>query len=220
MYKTIFLETLKGKSLSRTLQNIFLSKIEISGQTMDLGARSKKSSYYRFLKIKPDTIVIFTDLHPTQEGVLKLDLIKKFPVQENSKDFLLLNNVLEHIFEYQTCIDESFKALKPGGKLIGVVPFMRGIHLDPDDYFRYTSSSLKKIFKNSGFTHVEITPLGFGPISTGVSQYAWIARIKLLTAAILMVSIFADKILNKMFKHNDLLKAKNNPLSYSFVCTK
>ncbi len=44
----ILLELLRGKTISRILQNLEFSKILLTGNGIDLGAKSKKSSYYRF----------------------------------------------------------------------------------------------------------------------------------------------------------------------------
>ncbi len=219
IFRTIISETLKGESLVRTLQNLSLSEIEIEGNVADLGSKSKNSSYYRFIKSKPNTNIIFTDFNPREEGILKIDLEGKFQIESFSKDFLLLNNVLEHLFNYQNCIDECFRILKKDGYLVGVVPFLYRVHLDPDDYFRYTESSLMKIFGNAGFSNILIKPLGFGPMSAGASQYAKVFKIKFI-AIIYIISISVDKILNKIFKNNKSIRSNNFPLSYLFICKK
>ena len=100
MYLTIFSETLKGKSLSRTLQNLALSQIEISGNIVDLGSKSSSSSYYRFIKVESGANIVFSDLQPTKEKnkkIIKIDLEKTFPIKSSTKDFLLLNNVLDTV---------------------------------------------------------------------------------------------------------------------------
>jgi len=145
--KIIFMEILRGKSLGRVLQNIAFSHITVSGRGIDLGSKSNSSSYYRFLNVEKDTKIIFTDLYPKAKEVLELDLEKEFPIPDNSQDFLILSNVLEHLYDYEFCVRESYRVLKNSGRLIGSVPFLHQIHYDPDDYFRYTKSSLTKIFK-------------------------------------------------------------------------
>lgn len=220
MYKTIFTETLKGKTLSRTLQNLALSQFEISGDVIDLGSKSKKSSYYRFIKIKSGTNLVFADLYSTKDAMIKIDLEKSFPIQDEAKNFILLNNVLEHLFYYQICIEECFRILKRGGCLIGVVPFIHRIHPDPDDYFRYTKSSLEKLFYEAGFQSVKIKSLGFGPVSAGLEQFACIAKIKIIIALAYIVAIFIDKLLNKIFKNNNAVRPDNFPLCYLFICKK
>lgn len=220
MLTTIFKETLKGKSLERTLQNLALSSVTLSGCGIDLGCCSNKSSYYRFLKQEKGTSILFTDLYPASQGVLKVDLEKPFPVPAESQDFLLLNNVLEHLYHYQTCVEQCFRVLKKGGRLIGVVPFLHRIHPDPDDHFRYTDSTLKRLFTEAGFSSVKVQALGFGPFSTSAAQFAMLFRVKFLIALIYLFTIGIDRLLNKIFRKNQALQAHNYPLNYFFVCQK
>ncbi len=220
MLYTIFKETLKGKSLERTLQNLALGSITLSGSGIDLGCCSNKSSYYRFLKQEAGTKILFTDLYPQSAGVLKVDLEKPLPVPDESQDFLLLNNVLEHLYDYRTCVEQCFRVLKTGGKLIGVVPFLHRIHLDPDDHFRYTDSTLKRLFTEAGFKSVKVQALGFGPFSTSAAQCAMLFPVKIFIAFLYISTICFDLFLNKIFKKNQALQAHNYPLNYFFVCQK
>jgi SAM-dependent methyltransferase len=220
MLYTILKETLKGKSLCRTLENLALSSVTLSGSGIDLGCGAKKSSCYRFLKQKPGTKILLTDLYPASEGVLKLDLEKPFPLPDDSQDFLLLNNVLEHLYDYQTCVQQCFRVLKKDAVLSGVVPFLHCIHPDPDDHFRYTESTLKRLFTEAGFQTVKIQALGFGPFSSSAAQWALLSPLKSLTAAFYLLGIGLDRSLNKLFKKNSALRIEQYPLAYFFVCQK
>ena len=55
-------------------------------------------------------------------------------------------NTLEHIDNYQNFMINVSSSLKKGGRLEGCVPFLYPFHKDPDDFFRYTDTALKKIF--------------------------------------------------------------------------
>ena len=220
MFKILFSEMLKGKSLLRTLTNIWVSTITIAGNGIDLGARNNKSSYFRFIKKTDDCHLQFTDLDPQSTEVIKIDLEKKLPIESESQDFLLLMHVLEHLFDYQNCANESFRILKPNKRLIGCVPFLCQIHLDPDDHFRYTQSSLNKIFTNAGFSKIEVVPLGFGPFSSGVSQYVGVFKFKIIVFTITYFAILIDKLLNKLFPDHHRLKPQNFPLAFGFIATK
>lgn len=220
MFRLILSEMLKGKSLLRVLTNQWISSITISGKGVDLGARNNKSSYFRFIKKTDDCQLQFTDLNPIGVEVIKIDLEKILPFESDSKDFLLLITVLEHLFDFQNCANESFRILKPGKRLIGCAPFLYQVHLDPDDYFRYSESSLIKIFSNAGFSNVEVTPLGFGPFSSGVSQFAGVFKFKIIVFTITYFAILVDKFLNKLFPNQNRLKPQNFPLAYGFIATK
>lgn len=220
MFKLLLTEMLKGKSLLRTLTNDWVSNLRIEGQGIDLGARNSKSSYFRFIQKSPDCKVLFTDLDPQEDKVIQIDLEKKLTLPENSQDFLLLMHVLEHLFDYQNCINESYRILKPGKQLIGCVPFLYQVHADPEDHFRYTQTSLQKILQKAGFQKVEIVSLGYGPFSTGVSQYAGVFKFKIIVFFITWCSILLDKFFQKIFPNNNRIKAENFPLAYGFIANK
>ena len=48
---------------------------------------------------------------------------------------------------------------------MGCVPFLIPYHADPDDYFRYTHSSLERILRQTGFDNIKITKLGEGGLA-------------------------------------------------------
>jgi len=220
MFKLLFFEMLKGKSLLRTLTNQWVSKISISGNGIDLGARNNKSSYFRFINKDENCHILYCDLDPQTSDVIKVNLEEKIPIESETKDFLLLMHVLEHLFDYQNCIDECYRILKPSKPLIGCVPFLYQIHMDPDDNFRYTASGLSKIFEKAGYSKVEVFPLGFGPFSAGASQYAGVFKIKVFVFSIVYVSVLMDRILNKFIPNHHRLKPANFPLAYGFIATK
>lgn len=219
LYTTIFKETLKGKNLTRILQNRSFQEIQLSGKGIDLGAKSNSASYYRFLQVGDTVDIQYTDLNPSSEDILQVDLEKHIPVEDDSQDFLILNNVLEHLFEYQSCVDECYRVLNSGGELIGVVPFLYKVHPDPDDFFRYTESSLQKIFKRAGFTEVAIAPLGFGPFSAGVTQFERIIRPRFLLAVSYVIAVSIDRFLSRYAARFPSVRADRYPLSYLFVCS-
>jgi len=76
----------------------------------------------------------------------------------NIYDVIVLTEVLEHVEKYQKLTDEIHRVLKKGGRGIITIPWSARYHYIPWDYFRYTPSSLKKIF--SKFSTVEIKPRG------------------------------------------------------------
>jgi len=220
LIKTLWKEILRGKTLLRTLTNLWASSIILKGNGVDLGARNGKSSYYRFLKKDDDCNLMFSDLNPQSDDVLQVDLEKTIPLENESQDFLILIYVLEHLFDFQNCANETCRILKKNGKLYGSVPFLYQIHPDPDDNFRFTKSSLEKIFKQAGFSNIRITNLGFGPFSAGISQYVGVFKIKVLIFVITYFGIILDTLINRLFKNHPRVKAENFPLAYAFEAEK
>lgn len=68
---------------------------------------------------------------------------------------MIAMNILEHVYNYNLFLPEVYRILKPDGILVGCVPFLIPYHAVPDDYFRYTHSSLERILRQTGFDNVK-----------------------------------------------------------------
>jgi SAM-dependent methyltransferase len=64
---------------------------------------------------------------------------------DNSVDAFLSMFALEHIYDYGAVIEESYRCLKPRGRMLLAVPFLYYYHGAPDDYFRFTDSALDRM---------------------------------------------------------------------------
>ncbi len=216
----IWRETLLGKSLGRTLVNAAFSGISLNGSGIDLGAKNGSSSYYRFFNLGKETKILFSDLHSDSPNVLKIDLEQRIPVNDGSQDFLILANVLEHLYDYQTCVSECARVLKPGGCLVGCVPFLVQVHPDPDDFFRYTSSSLRRIFSEAGFTKIKIESLAFGSFSAATSLAAPMLRFKPLISLCSVLAVLIDRLAKRLFPKRVRSSSPYYPIQYFFLCYK
>jgi SAM-dependent methyltransferase len=85
-----------------------------------------------------------------------LNMARPFP--NGSVDTVFSVSVLEHLWNPQMLLAESFRMLRPGGKLVLQVPFQWGVHEAPYDYFRYTSYGLQHLLRQAGFQQMEIMP--------------------------------------------------------------
>ena len=217
---TLTREILRGKSLLRVLQNLSFADLTLRGSGIDLGSKSKSASYYRFVKTAPDTVITFSDLHSDDPDLLKIDLEQEFELAADSQDFVILNNVLEHLFNYQMCVEQIYRVLKPGGQLVGSVPYLVNIHPDPDDFFRYSASSLTRIFAGAGFSDVSVQPLGYGPFAAGASQIALLVPVNAIRLLIYAPAVGLDVLAQRLFPRANVLTVNTYPLGYFFVCTK
>ena len=201
-YFIIASECFKGKSLVRTLLNLHLNnKKPFFGRGIDYGAKNASSSYYRFIDIKNADMTL-TDLYPKSHKVKSIDFEKDFDLSDEPYDFALVINTLEHIYNYQNFINNINLSLVEGGILEGAIPFLHPYHKDPDDYFRYTHTALKRILEKANFENVEITPICKGAFSVFVSIISIRLKFKPLILASWMIAISLDFVLNKISKNN------------------
>lgn len=83
-----------------------------------------------------------------------------WPVDDGSTDVVLCAETLEHVLEPSMLLDEAFRSLRPGGRLILTVPFSARWHFIPHDYWRYTPSSLAHLLRTAGFQEVGVYARG------------------------------------------------------------
>lgn len=75
---------------------------------------------------------------------------------DNSFEFILCTEVLEHLHTPQQAIAEMKRVLQPGGTLILTTRFVFPIHDAPQDYFRYTKYGLQYLFQD--WEMIELIP--------------------------------------------------------------
>lgn len=74
--------------------------------------------------------------------------IQKLPYKNNSFDFLIVDQVLEHVEKPWIAVEEVFRVLKPGGICVTTGPLMFCYHggREHRDYFRFTPDGWKSLF--------------------------------------------------------------------------
>lgn len=80
------------------------------------------------------------------------------PFDNENFEGVICTEVLEHVQNYQKLINEIFRVMKTGGTGIITIPWSARYHYIPFDFFRYTPSSLAKMF--SQFSVVSIKNRG------------------------------------------------------------
>lgn len=151
----------KGYTLCRTLMNLHFDGLVLKGEVLDAGAKSSASSYYQHIDTTSANVV-FSDLIPRSKEILQIDFEKPFQIESGRFDSVLAMNVLEHIYNYNNFLSEVYRVLKPGGSLIGYVPFLIPFHADPNDYFRCTHQAWERIFRDNKFSEINIEIIGQG----------------------------------------------------------
>ncbi|MCE5310115.1 MAG: class I SAM-dependent methyltransferase [Acidobacteriales bacterium] len=93
----------------------------------------------------------------------ELDVIgnlSALPFRDGVFDASLNIVTLEHVREPAGVLREIAGVLKPGGRLLLVVPQEWEVHQAPHDYFRYTRFGCAWLLEQAGFERCEIRPVG------------------------------------------------------------
>ncbi len=167
----ILAEALRGKSVSRTLWNLFWrSHPPLQGHILDIGGAGR-GSHYRFLRFAPGSRVQTVDIAGGAGVDFVLDITKeRVPLPDASCDAILLFNILEHLPSHKHALAETHRLLKSSGRLLGAIPFLLNVHRDPEDYIRLTDTALAALFTESGFVVKVIEPIGRGPFLAAYDQ--------------------------------------------------
>lgn len=114
----------------------------------------------------------------------------KMPFDSESFETAMATEVLEHCFNPLILLNETFRVLKPGGKFFLTVPFLWPLHEIPNDAYRYTPWSLERLLKESGFSEIQIQPLGGWHAAMAQMTGLWVARSSM--------GIFSRRILTRL----------------------
>ncbi len=133
---------------------------------LDIGAGN--ALFHPFLQLENLVSIDFTNY----EGINVIcDLNFDIPFASETFDFILMTNLLEHLYD-NGVITEVNRLLKKGSSLYITVPFLLDVHQKPYDYHRYTYLYLEKKLSEEGFEIENLHPSGdFGTYQTLVEHY-------------------------------------------------
>jgi SAM-dependent methyltransferase len=82
--------------------------------------------------------------------------LKEIPVEDARFDYIIFNQVMEHLPEPKAVLIEIHRVLKPNGKMIFSAPLFYEEHEQPYDFYRYTQFGVKYLMESVGFTVVRL----------------------------------------------------------------
>lgn len=156
-------------SVLRALEYELMGQMRFSGRILDFGGGSNAN--YRELMRRWTTGCAYETAN-IDGAIRPTHLIRPgqpLPIADDSYDFVITLNTLEHVYEIEATLTELLRVLIPGGQLVATVPFLFRIHGHPDDFLRGTPSWWARTLCRIGFGHIAIAPLLWGPLSTGLS---------------------------------------------------
>jgi SAM-dependent methyltransferase len=98
------------------------------------------------------------------------------PLPDSSIECAVATEVLEHCPQPGNVLSEISRVLKPGGLFFATVPFLWPLHDVPDDEYRYTPYSIRRLLAAAGFSQIEIGALGGWDASLAQMMGLWVRR--------------------------------------------
>ena len=198
----LYKQIISRKSYMRATHNLFLKKkITLNTLSGDLGSGGK-NDYNKYIFKNLDLVKSF-DLYKTKINTIKINLEKNFNLKKYRLKNILLFNVFEHIYEKDLLLKSISRSLSKNGKLEIFVPFMYKYHGDPNDYYRFTHTYLKKFLEKNGFK-VKITLIGAGQFNVILEILFKYLKFNILKIIISPIFMLINKIfyfLSKDFKN-------------------
>src|SRR3989344_2282781 len=87
--------------------------------------------------------------------------VHELPLNDEEVAAILCNAVLEHLYDPKRAVEEMYRVLMKGGKLLAYTHFIYPYHGRTgvyEDYFRFTESGLRYLFRQ--FSQVEVRKQG------------------------------------------------------------
>jgi len=134
------------------------------GRLLDLGC-GKAPLYQAYSDYASENICVdwSSSIHKNEYIDVACDLAKGIPFKNGEFDTIILSDVLEHIPNPEMLLEEIYRVLSDGGKLLLNVPFFYWIHESPHDFYRYTEYALRRLVGNCGLKIIYLAPYGGSP---------------------------------------------------------
>jgi SAM-dependent methyltransferase len=137
-----------SRKITRERLESFLKSHATEKYTLDLG-----SSWSPYAAHFPNRVSC--DIEARKEVDVVADA-HNLPFKDSEFEVILCSEVLEHLHTPEKAASEIWRVLKPGGELILTTRFMFPMHDVPHDYFRFTESGMKYLFRE--WTVEELIP--------------------------------------------------------------
>lgn len=95
-------------------------------------------------------------------------------------DFVIADQVLEHVLDADSAMRNIYAMVKPGGYALVATPFLFRVHARPHDFRRWTEAGLRHLLQTGGFAEHDIDSHSWGNkkcarahIGGPVRSYGW-----------------------------------------------
>lgn len=160
---------LRARSLLRCLEYERLASTGLDGVVLDFGG-GKNANYRSMTSQWGDRFDLKSaNIDPVQDPDYLLSDDGRIPTDADAFDAVISLNTFEHIYDLGAALSEIRRVLKPGGRLIFIVPFIFRVHAHPNDYHRGTPEFWGNVLAEHGFKTAQVETLAWGPFTTACS---------------------------------------------------
>jgi SAM-dependent methyltransferase len=145
-------------------------KLPKGSWVLDAGAgASKYRPYFPHCRYETQDFCQYQgDLVKYSEPIQYVCDITQIPLPDQALDAIVCTEVIEHVVDPMSVINEFARLLKPGGRLLLSSPLLSSLHMEPFHFYGgFTHHWYRHWLPRHGFSINEITPVG-GPGRTCV----------------------------------------------------
>lgn len=162
--------------------NFFEEKLkfiaENSQRILDVGGgRPFQKILFKHRDLLRDKDYITLDIDPNTKPTIVGDA-HNIPFPDSSFDAVIHIYVFEHLHSPRKAASEILRVLKPGGYMLGIIPFIHPYHARKGsykDYQRFSEDGVRILFE--GFRRVEIKKIGrYFRATIGFLPFLWRVR--------------------------------------------
>jgi len=144
----------------------------IKGRVLDVGS----GGFSRYIDLFKFDEYIKMDTNPSKN----IDIVGKvenIPSEDSSFDSIVCTQVLGDVYELQKAFSEFHRILRPQGILLATESLFDPIHDKPNDFWRLTEYSLRRLAEEAGF-EVKILECrgGYRSVMAQLKARYWIER--------------------------------------------
>ena len=145
----------------------------IHGQVLDIGA----GSFHRYKYLFRFDKYISMDIASTK-GIDAVGEIQAIPFPDQSFDSIVCTQVLGDVFELKEAFKELYRVLRPKGTVMITESLFDPLHDEPNDFWRFTGHSLRRLAEDVGLK-VEVIERrgGYWSIMAQLKARYWIERL-------------------------------------------
>jgi SAM-dependent methyltransferase len=157
-----FSEISSGPSRARKESNEWLRDHcrDIQGKVLSIGSGNDadgEGDYYRNYYPLASSYTT-SEVSDEFDCDLTLDVRSMAEIEDATYDCIFCSGVLEHVDDYKAALDELARILKTGGILLLGIPFRQAIHMDRQDFWRFTIYGIQYLLKDL-YEIIDITPI-------------------------------------------------------------